>query len=154
MKTFRNKLLSMLLTVCLAITLLPTTALAEGEETVSSDSEFLSVLTELNANGGEKTIKLGNDITVNSVTALKQGTLTILGEGHTITDNHRGLAVGGTAVLNLGREGYAQTLTVISTDDTSCIVNLIGSAIMNMYSHVTLGPSRAGGQAGAVQQRG
>lgn len=144
----------MLLAVFLVITLLPMTALAAGEETVSSEADFLSVLTDLNTNGGEKTIKLGNDITVNSVTVLERGTLTILGEGHTITDNRKGLAVKGTAVLNLGREGYAQTLTVISADNTSCIVDLADSAIMNMYSHVTLGPSRAGGQAAGVQQHG
>ena len=77
-------------------------------------------------------------------------TITLLGEGHTLSLKHS-ISVSGQTVLNLGAADYTHTLTIKSLDDTRAIIGLSGSSVLNMYDNVTLGPSRSGGQCAGVQ---
>lgn len=80
--------------------------------------------------------------------------LSILGEGHKICLKNGSISVGNGGALNLGEEGYGNGLTLYSEDDTRPILYLQGNGQLNMYGGVTLGPSRAGGQAAGVYVTG
>lgn len=94
-------------------------------------------------------------MTINGDLKVSTGTLTILGQGHTITFSHHSLVLSGTAILNLGtKEGEGKPenkLILTSIDDTNAVINMDGSAVLNMYHGVEIRDSRAGGQAGGVQ---
>ncbi len=103
-------------------------------------------------------IKLLKDVSVEGSggTALRiqDKALNILGEGHKICLKNGSISVGNGGALNLGEEGYGNGLTLYSEDDTSPILYLQGNGQLNMYSGVTLGPSRTGGQAAGVYVTG
>lgn len=96
---------------------------------VNTAAELVDAALAVNAAGGEAEIVLKADITLSKDTwqdaaglpagddalLFTQGTVTLLGEGHSITAdvaNHRGITVSGDAVLNLGKHGYSGSLTV------------------------------------------
>ena len=76
--------------------------------------------------------------------------ITLLGEGFSICLVGQAISVSDNVVLNLGAEGYDQTLTIYSKSDTNMIFGVDDSATLNMYDNVTLGPSEARGQPGCM----
>ena len=116
---------------------------------ISAETELKAVVEDLNANGGEQEIELSEDVALSGTAglALKNGKLTILGEGHKLTAY---FTLSGSAVLNLGKDGYGKTLQVVSNNASNGIVDLAGSSVLNLYNGVTIGPSRAPGMAGGV----
>lgn len=76
--------------------------------------------------------------------------ITLLGEGFSICLVGQAISVGDNVVLNLGAEGYTETLTIYSESDTNMIIGVDDSATLNMYDNVTLGPSEARGQPGCM----
>lgn len=147
-----------LMAIILLLAVFPVSALAVGNTyVVSTGAEFISTIDAINeADGGDYDIILSSDIEVssNSDLILNKNTVTIRGEGHKITFKNVSLGVSGDTVLNLGASGYEKTLQLESEDTTKCIMGLSGLATLNMYDHVTIGPSSAGGQAGGIQLEG
>ena len=103
-------------------------------------------------------IKLLMDVSVGGsgdfALRIQDKALSILGEGHKICLKNGSISVGNGGALNLGEEGYGNGLTLYSEDDTRPILYLQGNGQLNMYGGVTLGPSRAGGQAAGVYVTG
>lgn len=64
--------------------------------------------------------------------------ITLLGEGFSICLVGQAISVSDNVVLNLGAEGYDQTLTIYSKSDTNMIFGVDDSATLNMYDNVTL----------------
>ena len=157
----KHRLLCCLLAVIMAAALFPVAALAEADKTfeVSTQEDFLKAVEEINAaDTGSFLIRLQADITFEAAETklvFKKNTVTILGEGHTLTmGDGSSMAVSGTAVMNLGASDYTATLALTSTDDTRCILGVNDEAALNMYDHVTFRDSRSGGQAGGIQLSG
>ena len=145
-----RKILVAFLSLLILVTSFSITAFADTE-TVSTEAELKAVVTELNNNGGEATVTLGQNIVLQNSLGISKGTLTILGEGNKITGQ---IYTTNTAVLNLGSEAYDKTLQIDSTDSTLCVLSTSGSSTLSIYDHVTIGPSTAAGQAGGIQARG
>ena len=119
--------------------------------TVSSPAELAGVISALNAGRvQEAVVTLDADLDLQTSLSLEKGTLTLLGGGHEIASK-RNFSIQGNATLNLGKDGYTQTLRWRSTDYTQGILDLQDSATLNLHENVTLGPSTAYGQAGAIQ---
>lgn len=76
--------------------------------------------------------------------------ITLFGEGFSICLVGQAISVGDNVVLNLGAEGYTETLTIYSESDTNMIIGVDDGATLNMYDNVTLGPSEARGQPGCM----
>ena len=122
--------------------------------TVSSPAELAGVISALNAGRvQEAVVTLDADLDLQTSLSLEKGTLTLLGGGHEIASK-RNFSIQGNATLNLGKDGYTQTLRWKSTDYTQGILDLQDSATLNLHENVTLGPSTANGQAGAIQAIG
>ena len=116
---------------------------------VANEAELQAVVADLNANGGEKYVKLTQDIAFasNRKVELTKGNLTILGEDHKLTAT---FYVKNNAVLNLGMDGYSKTLTVSSSRSDYGIIGAMGSCTVNLYDGVTLGPCSRIGSAGGI----
>ena len=140
---------------------------------VNTAAELAEAALAVNAAGGEAEIVLKADITLSKAAwqaaqttaglpagddalLFTQGTVTLLGEGHSITADaaaHRGISVSGSAVLNLGAPGYAESLTIRGGGGDavllSPLVGLSGAAVLNVYDGAalrdTLSPSTPGG---------
>ena len=119
--------------------------------TVSTPEELAGVISALNAGTvQEAVVTLASDLELQDDLRLEKGTLTLLGGGHVIVAS-RNFSLRGSATLNLGESGYGQTLRWQSSASTQGILNLKDSATLNLHENVTLGPSTAYGQAGAIQ---
>ena len=119
--------------------------------TVSTPEELAGVISALNAGTVQKAVvTLASDLELQDDLRLEKGTLTLLGGGHVIVAS-RNFSLRGSATLNLGESGYGQTLRWQSSASTQGILNLKDSATLNLHENVTLGPSTAYGQAGAIQ---
>ena len=119
--------------------------------TVSAPEQLASVISDLNAGTvQEAVVTLASDLELQDFLRLEKGTLTLLGGGHVIAASYN-FILQGDATLNLGKDGYTQTLRWRSTDYTQGILDLQDSATLNLHENVTLGPSTAYGQAGAIQ---
>ena len=150
-----KKVISIALALLMVAVMLPVmAAAADAEYDITTEAELRSKVSAMTT-GDNVTVRLKNDVTINGDLKVSTGTLTILGQGHTITFSHHSLVLSGTAILNLGtKEGEGtpeNKLILTSKDDTSAVINMSGSAILNMYHGVTIKDSRAGGQAGGVQ---
>ena len=174
MKRLKNKFLRAFFSCCLLFALLTAAQAAEPTRyEVNTAAELVDAALKVNAAGGEAEIVLKADITLSKDTwqaaqavaglpagddalLFTQGTVTLLGEGHSITADaaaHRGISVSGSAVLNLGAPGYAESLTIRGGGgDTvllSPLVSLSGAAVLNVYDGAairdTLSPSTPGG---------
>ncbi len=122
-----------------------------GDIVEISDSDQLNaVITELNTNGGSKTILLTTDVSLptNGRIILTKGALTVLGGGHTLT---AAFSLQGDAVVNLGNSGYDGQLTLLSSRSDSGVFDVAGSSVLNIYDGTTIGPCSRIGTAGAVQ---
>ena len=174
MKRLKNKFLRAFFSCCLLFALLTAAQAAEPTRyEVNTAAELAEAALAVNAAGGEAEIVLKADITLSKAVwqaaqttaglpagddalLFTQGTVTLLGEGHSITADaaaHRGINVSGSAVLNLGAPGYAESLTIRGGGGNvvllSPLVGLSGAAVLNVYDGAairdTLSPSTPGG---------
>lgn len=173
MKRLKNKFLRAFFSCCLLFALLTAAQAAEPTRyEVNTAAELVDAALAVNAAGGEAEIVLKADITLSKDTwqdaaglpagddalLFTQGTVTLLGEGHSITAdvaNHRGITVSGDAVLNLGKHGYSGSLTVRggggNVELLNPLVNLSGTAVLNVYDGAAIRDTLAVNRAGGVQ---
>lgn len=154
-----RKTIAMLLALLAMVLLLPVMAAAEDVKYEITTEEELRAAVEAMTAGDKVTVRLQNDVTVVGDLEVKAGTLTILGQGYKLTikkdDKSCSIVISNGATVNLGtKEGEGKpenALILTSIDDTSAVINMGSSAILNMYHGVAIRDSRAGGQAGGVQ---
>ena len=150
-----KKVISIALALLMVAVMLPVMAAAADAEYDITDEAGLRAAVSAMAAGDNVTVRLQSDVTISGNLIVSTGTLTILGQGHTITFSHHSLVLSGTAILNLGtkaEEGKPKNdLILTSEDPTSCVVGAGGSSVLNMYHGVTIKDSIAAGQAGGVQ---
>lgn len=153
-----RKTIVVVLALLLAAVMLPVTAMAADAKYDITDEAGLRAAVEAMAEGDKVTVRLQNDVTVVGSLEVKAGTLTILGQGHTITFGkpNSTMWITGNGIVNLGtKEGEGNDLLTLTSDNiTHCVVNMSGSAVLNMYHGVTIKDSATGTQAGGVQLLG
>lgn len=175
MKRLKNKFLQAFFSCCLLFALLTAAQAAEPTRyEVNTAAELVDAALKVNAAGGEAEIVLKADITLSKDTwqaaqaaagddalLFTQGTVTLLGEGHSITADaaaHRGISVSGSAVLNLGAPGYAESLTIRGGGGDmvllSPLVSLSGAAVLNVYDGAALRDTLSRSTPGGVQLSG
>ena len=173
MKHLKNKFLRAFFSCCLLFALLTAAQAAEPTRyEVYTAVDLVRAALAVNAAGGEAEIVLKADITLSKTVwqtaagltvtdnalSFTRGTVTLLGEGHSITAdvaNHRGITVSGDAVLNLGKHGYSGSLTVRggggNVELLNPLVNLSGTAVLNVYDGAAIRDTLAVNGAGGVQ---
>ena len=179
MKRLKNKFLRAFFSCCLLFALLTAARAAEPTRyEVYTAAELAKAALAVNAAGGEAEIVLKEDITLSkaewraaqaaagltvtdNALSFTQGTVTLLGEGHSITADaagNRGISVSGSAVLNLGAPGYAESLTIRGGGGDEALLNplivLSDSAKLNMYDGAAVKDSLSSGTPGGVQLLG
>jgi len=126
------------------------TVYAEDIIEVNSFSELESVVSDLNSNGGSKTVKIMSDITGDSI-GLNNGELTLLGDGVTITYTGAvGIAVSGGSTLNVGTSSTSANISMTGNYISNSIVTVYDTSTFNMYDGTTIGPAKSTGQAALV----
>lgn len=150
-----KKVISIALALLMVAVMLPVMAAAADTVYDITDEAGLRAAVSAMKDGDNVTVRLQNDVTVVGNLAVKAGTLTILGQGNKLTMKSGSMVISNGATVNLGtKEGVGKPenkLILTSKDDTSAVINMSGSAVLNMYHGVTIKDSRAGGQAGGVQ---
>lgn len=152
----KKQLFLLCLVLCFAFFALPASAEEEIRLDIYSQSDLMAAVEQINSSGGDYILTLADDVLwdQNADLELKQGNITLLGGGHTLTigQPQRGicLSLTGSAVLNLGEKGQQDTLDLTSACNTQTIISANGNAVLNMYDNVTLRDSNAGGQPGGV----
>lgn len=179
MNRLKNKFLRAFFSCCLLFALLTAAQAAEPTRyEVNTAAELVEAALAVNTVGGEAEIVLKADITLSKDTwqaaqaaaglpagddalLFTQGTVTILGEGHSIKADaaaHRGISVSGSAVLNLGAPGYAESLTIRGGGGDavllSPLVSLSGAAVLNVYDGAALRDTLSLSTPGGVQLSG
>ena len=178
MKRLKNIFLRAFFSCCLLFALLTAAQAAEPTRyEVNTAAELVDAALKVNAAGGEAEIVLKADITLSKTVwqaaqtaasltvtdnalSFTQGTVTLLGEGHSITAdvaNHWGINVSGNAVLNLGKPGYSESLTIRGGGAVSLfspLIHLSGSAKLNMYDGAAVKDSLSFNTPGGVQLSG
>ena len=152
-----KKVISIALALLMVAVMLPVMAAAADAE-ITTEAELRTAVEAMN-DGDNVTVRLQNDVTINGDLKVSTGTLTILGQGHKLTikkdTSSCSMVISNGATVNLGtKEGEGKPenkLILTSIDDTSAVINMGGSAVLNMYHGVEIRDSRAGGQAGGVQ---
>ena len=147
-----KKVISIALALLMVAVMLPVMAAAADAE-ITTEEELRAAVSAM-ADGDNVTVRLKNDVTINGDLTVSTGTLTILGQGHTITfiNPNSTMHIIGTGIVNLGtKEGEGNDLTLTSDNITDSVVYMAGSAVLNMYHGVTIKDSRAGLPAGGVQ---
>ena len=154
-----KKVISIALALLMVAVMLPVmAAAADAEYDITTEAELRSKVSAMTT-GDNVTVRLQNDVTVVGKLEVKAGTLTILGQGHKLTikkdTSSCSMVISNGATVNLGtKEGEGKPenkLILTSIDDTNAVINMDGSAVLNMYHGVEIRDSRAGGQAGGVQ---
>ena len=149
-----KKVISIALALLMVAVMLPVMAAAADAEYGITDETGLRKAVGDMTDGDNVTVRLKNDVTVVGKLEVKTGTLTILGQGNTITFSNPNstMHITGTGIVNLGtKEGEGNDLTLTSDNITDSVVHMAGSAVLNMYHGVTIKDSRAGLLAGGVQ---
>ena len=150
-----KKVISIALALLMVAVMLPVMAAAADTVYDITDEVGLRAAVEAMKDGDNVTVRLQSDVTISGNLIVSTGTLTILGQGHTITFSLHSLVLSGTAILNLGTkagEGKPENdLILTSEDPTSCVVGAGGSSVLNMYCGVAIKDSIGRGQAGGVQ---
>lgn len=150
-----KKVISIALALLMVAVMLPVMAAAEDAEyDITTEAELRSKVSTM-TDGDNVTVRLQNDVTINGNLTVSTGTLTILGQGNKLTMKSGSMVISNGATVNLGtKEGEGKPenkLILTSIDDTNAVINMDGSAVLNMYHGVEIRDSRAGGQAGGVQ---
>ena len=153
-----KKVISIALALLMVAVMLPVmAAAADAEYDITTEAELRSKVSAMTT-GDNVTVRLKNDVTINGDLKVSTGTLTILGQGNTITFSHHSLVLSGTAMLNLGTKAGEGTtvndLILTSEDPTSCVVGAGGSSVLNMYHGVEIRDSIGRGHAAGVQLEG
>ena len=147
-----KKTLKTVLALLALVLLLPVMAAAADAEITTE--EELRAAVEAMTEGANVTVRLKNDVAINGNLTVSTGTLTILGQGHTITFSGGSMAIAGPGIVNLGTKGGEGTpeneLILTSKDSTRAVINMGGSAALNMYHGVEIRDSTAGSHAGGV----
>jgi len=149
-----KKVISIALALLMVAVMLPVMAAAADAEYAITNEAGLRAAVSAMKDGDNVTVRLQNDVTINGNLTVSTGTLTILGQGHTITfiNPNSTMHIIGTGIVNLGtKEGEGNDLTLTSDNITDSVVHMAGSAVLNMYHGVTIKDSRAGLLAGGVQ---
>ena len=149
-----KKVISIALALLMVAVMLPVMAAAADTVYDITDEAGLRAAVSAMKDGDNVTVRLQNDVTVVGKLEVKTGTLTILGQGNTITFSNPNstMHITGTGIVNLGtKEGEGNDLTLTSDNITDSVVYMAGSAVLNMYHGVTIKDSRAGLLAGGVQ---
>ena len=154
-----KKVISIALALLMVAVMLPVMAAAADTEHEITTEADLRAAVEAMTEGANVTVRLKEDVTINGDLKVSTGTLTILGQGHKLTIKRGSyscsMVISNGATVNLGtKEGVGKpenALILTSIDDTSAVINMGGSAVLNMYHGVEIRDSRAGGQAGGVQ---
>ena len=137
----------------LALVLLLSVMAAAADAEITTEEELRSKVSAMTA-GANVTVRLKEDVAINGNLTVSTGTLTILGQGHTITFSGGSMAIAGPGIVNLGTKGGEGTpeneLILTSKDSTRAVINMGGSAVLNMYHGVTIKDSIAGAEAGGV----
>ena len=149
-----KKTLKTVLALLALVLLLPVmAAAADAEYDITTEEELRSKVSAM-ADGDNVTVRLQNDVTINGDLKVSTGTLTILGQGNKLTMKSGSMIISNGATVNLGtKEGEGKPenkLILTSIDDTSAVINMDGSAVLNMYHGVEIRDSRAGSHAGGV----
>ena len=148
-----KKVISIALALLMVAVMLPVMAAAADAE-ITTEAELRAAVSAM-ADGDNVTVRLQNDVTINGDLKVSTGTLTILGQGNKLTMKSGSMVISNGATVNLGtKEGEGKpenNLILTSIDDTNAVINMDGSAVLNMYHGVEIRDSRAGGQAGGVQ---
>lgn len=97
-----KKVISIALALLMVAVMLPVMAAAADAEYDITDEAGLRAAVEAMPEGANVTVRLQSDVTISGNLIVSTGTLTILGQGHTITFSHHSLVLSGTAILNLG----------------------------------------------------
>ncbi len=152
-----KKVISIALALLMVAVMLPVMAAAADTEHEITTEADLRAAVEAMTEGANVTVRLKEDVTINGDLKVSTGTLTILGQGHTITFSNPNstMHITGTGIVNLGTKGgegkTENDLILTSTDKTSAVINMAGSAELNMYRGVAIKDSFTWGQAGGVQ---
>ena len=179
MKRLKNKFLQAFFSCCLLFALLTAAQAAEPiRYEVNTAAELAEAALAVNAAGGEAEIVLKADITLSmavwqaaqaaaglpagdNALLFTRGTVTLLGEGHSITADatgHRGISVSGSAVLNLGAPSYAKSLTIQGgggdADLLSPLIGLSGAAELNIYNGAAIRDTLSSSTSGGVEMSG
>jgi len=141
-----KKIMSLIFTVIFILGTIgnnPVTTYSEGEAmSIASEDDLLNVLNYMEKNPEEEVeATLEADITVTGSTLLIAGTLTLNGNGHTVTLSHP-LSVY-NATLNL-----KDNLTFIPGDEGYSALVVDGTGILNMYDGVTIKDFKNASQIG------
>lgn len=144
----KKRLISLFLAFDMILSLFPISAFAEtpSEQPVkvyhAQDLHGLLVAVQaINLNGGNNTISLEDDITLENGEEIKltRGETTILGNNHTISGGeNQTLWVSGSAVLNLGRQDGTDKLTFEGNGQSITAVSVSDQAKLNVYEGVTI----------------
>ena len=147
-----KKVISIALALLMVAVMLPVMAAAADAE-ITTEAELRDVVSAM-ADGDNVTVRLKEDVAINGNLTVNTGTLTILGQGHTITFSGGSMAIAGPGIVNLGTKGGEGTpeneLILTSKDSTRAVINMGGSAALNMYHGVEIRDSTAGSHAGGV----
>ena len=148
-----KKVISIALALLMVAVMLPVMAAAADAE-ITTEAELRSKVSAM-ADGDNVTVRLKNDVTINGDLKVSAGTLTILGQGQKLTMKSGSMVISNGATVNLGtKEGAGDpenALILTSTDMTTAVINMGGSAELNMYRGVAIKDSFTWGQAGGVQ---
>ena len=150
----KRKLLSVLLTLCLAFSLLPTAALAEGEGTQTNDvaqigsTKYASLADALANAADDATVTLLADVTENvtinksitldlggkTLTNTSTGKATISVTGGTVTVKN-GAVMGGSKYYNIEVKNSNANLTL---EDVTATAGNTGSSMIDNYGDLTI----------------
>ena len=117
---------------------------------ITNENELKNIVNQINQDDDTVTVTLKNDISLtnNQKLSINAGNLTILGENHILKAC---INLAQKAVLNLGKTGYASTLTIISSRNDNGVFDITGESELNIYDGVTIGPCSRIGTAGGIQ---
>ena len=148
-----KKVISIALALLMVAVMLPVMAAAADTE-ITTEAELRSKVSTMAA-GDNVTVRLKEDVAINGDLKVSTGTLTILGQGNKLTMKSGSMVISNGATVNLGtKEGAGDpenALILTSTDMTTAVINMGGSAVLNMYRGVAIKDSFTWGQAGGVQ---
>ncbi len=151
-----KKVISIALALLMVAVMLPVMAAAADTE-ITTEAELRAAVEAMTADDNV-TVRLKNDVTINGNLVVSTGTLTILGQGQKLTMKSGSMVISNGATVNLGtKEGVGKpenALILTSIDDTNAVINMGGSAELNMYDGVEIRDSTAAGTVGGVHLEG
>ena len=150
-----KKVISIALALLMVAVMLPVMAAAADTVYDITDEVGLRKAVEAMTADDNVTVRLKEDVAINGNLKVSTGTLTILGQGNKLTMKSGSMVISNGATVNLGTkagEGKPENkLILTSKDNTSAVINMGGSAVLNMYHGVEIKDSFTWGQAGGVQ---